>query len=489
LANILLQPIYSVESAGRWLKALDVSAQKLGLERIERLMLALGNPHHELKCIHLAGTNGKGSCSAMLTSILQAAGYQVGTFTSPHLVDPKERLKVQGEMLSETDWANGLASIQKLLLTLNWPLEEWPTYFECLTALAFMVFFEKQVDWVVLEVGLGGRLDSTNCILSPAVSVITSIGMDHQEHLGDTLGKIATEKAGILKPGAPVVLGPNLPEVARSAIFAVANQQKIPDAHIFETVTDRILSHWVENPTPWQDGQAVMDTVQGKSYTLALNGAYQQDNLGTVLTTLDVLRQRESLIFDDEAVQEGLKRVVWPARLQWIADKNWIIDGSHNPDGFQALSETLNKWCRETDFLSRPVYWLVSLRKNRDPDCLFSVLAACPNTAGVFFTQSDQKWVSQKTGEGLYHPPDYLKSVYLQSTQADLDIQAGPLNQGLAWLKANTNVKQTGSIPIGIITGSLYTAGDVLKTIGFKSIGYDRQVLHLCDPVTPTHSR
>jgi dihydrofolate synthase/folylpolyglutamate synthase len=468
LAKIHYQPIYSPESAALWLKALDVSAQKLGLERIERLMMALGNPHLQLNCIHIAGTNGKGSCSAMFTSILKAAGYQVGTFTSPHLVDPRERVMIQGQMISESDWTEGLASIQKLLLTLNWPLDEWPTYFECLTALALMVFYEKQVDWVVLEVGLGGRLDSTNCILNPAVSVITSIGMDHMEHLGDTLAKIAIEKAGILKPGSPVVLGPHLPEAAKAAIFEVAKQKRIPDTDIVESLSDRVQPNRVHYLTPWQDGQAVMDTLDGKAYLLALNGVYQQQNLTTVLTTIDLLNQTEKIVCDSVAIEAGLKQVVWPARLQWISEKSWLVDGSHNTDGFQSLEETLTCWIKETEFSSMPLYWLVSLRKNRDPESLFKVLRACPNTMGVFFTQSQQKWVSQKTGESLYYSPESLKSHYLQNAPLDggsKELQAGELSQGLVWLEAKTRANA-----IGLVTGSLYTAGDVLKSIGFYDV-------------------
>ena len=465
MSKLLLQPIYSPESADLWLNALDVSAQKLGLERIERLMMALGNPHLALKCIHIAGTNGKGSCSAMFTSILIAAGYKVGTFTSPHLVDPRERVMLQGQMISESDWMEGLASIQQVLLTLNWPLDEWPTYFECLTALAFMVFFEKQIDWVVLEVGLGGRLDSTNCILHPQVSVITAIGMDHMEHLGDTLGKIATEKAGILKAGSPVVLGPNLPDEARAAIFEAAKQKNILEVEIFESVTDRIQPNMATNSTPWKDGQVVMDTLKGQVYSLTLNGTYQRNNLTTVLTTLDVLTQQNKIICQDTDIQTGLNQVVWPARLQWIANKNWLIDGSHNPDGFQSLEETLLGWLKETEFSSIPLYWLVSLRKNRDPESLFKVLIASPNTMGVFFTQSEQKWVSQKTGEGLYHPPESLKRLYERAAPGNIEIQAGALNMGLNWLGEKTQANS-----IGLITGSLYTAGDVLKSIGFYDV-------------------
>ncbi len=286
------------------------SAYKPGLERIFELSELVGNPHNNFKSIHLAGTNGKGSTSHMLASVLQEAGYKVGLFTSPHLTDFRERIKINGEEVSEKFVVDFVSGFKVSAVDIK------PSFFEYTTVMAFDFFAKEKVDIAIVETGLGGRLDCSN-IITPEVSVITNIGLDHVQFLGDTLGEIAKEKAGIIKHEVPVVIGRRQGEtVIVFDFFAIQNRSKI---------------YWAEN--------------EDVNYTSDLKGWYQKENIKTAVTTLKVLQDKDWNISSD-SIENGLLNVVkntgLKGRWQNLGESPKVIcDTGHNEDGVKQITAQL----------------------------------------------------------------------------------------------------------------------------------------------------
>jgi dihydrofolate synthase/folylpolyglutamate synthase len=296
-----------------WLYGLQRFGIKLGLENIQRLIAELSRKGdlqiaHGLeaaapwKVMHVAGTNGKGSVCAMIDSILRAQGYRTGLFASPHLVTFRERIRVNGEMISEEAVASGLTAIRVLIADWN----PHPTFFEVATALALKHFAETKIDFVILETGLGGRLDATNAIQSN-VSVITPIDFDHEKWLGKTLAEIAAEKAGIIKPRVPIVSAPQRPE-AEEVIRARAAKYEAPIEFVTASYSDTLI---------------------------ALAGSHQKQNAALAIAAVRAAK----IDIGDSAIARGLASIEWPARFQrW--DGRTIIDGAHNPGAARVLAET-----------------------------------------------------------------------------------------------------------------------------------------------------
>lgn len=300
-----------------------------GLERIKTLSDMMGNPEKELRCIHVAGTNGKGSFCAMTDSILRAAGYKVGLFTSPYVVSFNERIRVDGENISDDD----LGDVTEYVKSFADKMEESPTEFELLTAIGFEYFKRQKCEVVVLETGLGGRLDSTNIIKSPVMSVITGIALDHTAFLGDTVSEIAAEKSGIIKEGRPVVFGGEDEE----ALEVIENTAEVRHAEL--TTVDYSRITFAESTL---DG-TTFTFGDGEKYSLNLLGDYQIRNAALVLTAVDVLR-KEGFVIGEDAVRQGLESVKWPARLEIIGrDPTVIYDGAHNPQGVSATTDILKR--------------------------------------------------------------------------------------------------------------------------------------------------
>ncbi len=284
-----------------WLYGAQTFGIKLGLENIRRLLQSTGNPHERLRFIHVAGTNGKGSTCAMLDSALRASGVRSSLYTSPHLVDFRERIRVDGRMIPEEAAAEGLT----LLRAASRGWDHAPTFFELATALAAWWFAREGAEVVVWETGMGGRLDATNAV-TPLVSVITPVGMDHAQWLGNTLAEIAAEKAGIIKPGVPVVSAPQEDEV-RAVLEARADEAGAP-------------LRFVAEPCDWPVG---------------LQGLHQRWNAALALAALDAA----GLVSDGVARRRALASVSWPARFQ-RCERNIVIDGAHNAHAAAALVET-----------------------------------------------------------------------------------------------------------------------------------------------------
>jgi dihydrofolate synthase/folylpolyglutamate synthase len=301
-AGEAVEPRLSYREALAWLFNTQRFGIKLALENSRRLFHALGVPAPNERIIHVAGTNGKGSVCALLDSVCRAGGYRTALFTSPHLVTFRERIQVDGEMISEEEVARGLMTIRELVA--DW--DPHPTFFELTTALALDHFRNTGADIVVLETGMGGRLDATNAT-HPIVSVITPIDYDHQKWLGQSLTEIATEKAGIIKPNTPVVSALQ-PDEAAAVIRARAAACAAP-------------LDFVRQPF--------------ERFPIALSGTHQKQNAALALSALHT----GGIALDDAAIERGLTAVVWPARFQrW--DARTIIDGAHNPAGARILAQT-----------------------------------------------------------------------------------------------------------------------------------------------------
>jgi dihydrofolate synthase / folylpolyglutamate synthase len=299
---------------------------KPGLEAIQALLDRLGRPERRYPSLHIGGTNGKGSTAAMTASMLQAAGYRVGLYTSPHLVDFRERILVNGAMIAEERVAALTGHIRALRGT---PRE--PTFFEFTTAMAFQHFAESGVDVAVIEVGLGGRFDATN-ELAPVATAITNIALDHQEYLGGTLGEIAYEKAGIIKPGVPVVVG-RASEEAMAVIARVAAERGAPLHRLH-----RDFRTAGESPAHFRyDGMRA--SYGGLACPLA--GRHQLDNAACALALLEAASER-GLPVPEGAVREGLRTVRWGGRLETVESRPQIVlDGAHNPDAAAVVADYL----------------------------------------------------------------------------------------------------------------------------------------------------
>jgi dihydrofolate synthase / folylpolyglutamate synthase len=309
----------------------EVHTAKLGLDRITRLLHSLGDPHHSCKFVHVAGTNGKGSTCAMIEAGLRASGIRTGLYTSPHLVEPTERIQIDGAPVSRLQFAEAFNQVHQAAISSidSGDLEFHPTYFETVTAMAFLLFRQEGIDRAVVEVGLGGRLDATN-VVTPELCVITPIDFDHQVFLGDTIQQIATEKAGILKTGVPAVFSSQSPDVA--AVLRACAKGPYFFAQDWPAEELRL------------DARSSRFRLQGFDVCCPLAGEHQVDNARTAAIALHQLG----------VAPDGIAKTLWPGRLEQIAARPAVIlDGAHNPAGTRALVRYIQR------FYSDRRMWLV----------------------------------------------------------------------------------------------------------------------------------
>lgn len=327
----------------------------LGLERINQLLEKLDNPHKQVPIIHIAGTNGKGSVCAYLSSILTEAGYRVGRYTSPHLIDWTERICINQKPISPIELQEYLERV--IAATEN--DSETPTQFEIITAVAWLYFAEKKVDIAVIETGLGGRLDATNVCENPLVSVITSISLEHWQILGPTVADIAGEKAGILKSKSPAIIG-ELPEDARMVIEKRIQKLDCP-------------AIWVKPAIDLGQGfaeyQSNQNTVTIK-YELPLLGKIQLMNSAIAIATIQTL-QNQGWQISETAIENGIAKTQWPGRLQQTTWKNQtiLIDGAHNPAAAIALREYVDNFHNY-----QPINWVIGILATKDSDDILKAL-------------------------------------------------------------------------------------------------------------------
>ncbi|RPI25783.1 MAG: bifunctional folylpolyglutamate synthase/dihydrofolate synthase [Chloroflexota bacterium] len=352
-------------------KTFRYSPEKFNLERMRAFSAALGNPHQQYPVLHVAGTKGKGSVSAMCASALRSAGYHVGIYTSPHLQDYTERIQVDGVPISH----EGLTALVDEIRPVIASIPELTT-FEITTALAFLYFARQGVNAGVIEVGLGGRLDSTNIVI-PRVAVITSLSYDHTHILGNTLAEIAGEKAGIIKPGIPVVLAPQKDE-ARQTVERIAAERGSPLVQVGRDVRFEPLAHSLE-------GQSLLVWPAGAQAPLELSipllGEHQVENAATAFATLQTACQAGFAV-SDEAIRQGFASVYWPGRFEVLRrDPPVVIDSAHNRDSALKLRKTLDDY-----FPSFPVIMVFGASEDKDiPGMLTELL---PRVNSVIVTRS-----------------------------------------------------------------------------------------------------
>ena len=344
------------EEALKYIHAVQWAGHKPGLSRTRTLLAALGDPHKMLKFVHVAGTNGKGSTAAMLASCLQAAGYRVGLFTSPFINRFNERIQINGEQIPD----EALVELVERVRPAADAMTDIPTEFEIITALGMLWFARQQCDIVVLEVGLGGTLDSTNVIDPPECAVITALGMDHVKELGPTIADIAAAKAGILKPGSPAVSYGGVPE-ADAVIARVAKEQHAP-----LTVVD--FSKLRFDGGDFDEVTFDFDGLDG--VRLPLIGSYQPRNAAVAITALRVLRGRGWNI-PEQAIRKGLETVQWPGRFELLRHAPaFVLDGSHNAHGMRATVQSLRD-----RFPGEKFVFLLSIMADKDVDEMLDLLA------------------------------------------------------------------------------------------------------------------
>jgi dihydrofolate synthase/folylpolyglutamate synthase len=312
-----------------WLYSLEARGEIYKLERMEHALDLIGNPHQKLRAIHIAGTKGKGSVSAMLDSCLRAAGFKVGLYTKPHLVNLSERTRVDGAEISSRQMLDYIEKLRAIYEDRGLGL----TFFEFTVALMFLYFADEQVDVAVIETGLGGRLDSTNVVL-PFLSIITPIGFDHMEYLGYTIPEIAGEKGGIIKNEIPVVIGARDPE-ARTVLTSMAAQRRSP-----ARLMDRDFSFVSHAPAHRIDYQGL--ALNLNDVEIGLAGPFQHENAAIALAALEAMRAMGWKV-DDDAIRCGLREVSWPGRFDIVSNKPLVVlDCAHNELSIQALLETIS---------------------------------------------------------------------------------------------------------------------------------------------------
>ena len=342
---------------------------KPGLERISALCEKLGNPQDELKFIHVAGTNGKGSFCSMTDSILRAAGYKTGLFTSPYIKVFNERMQFCGENIADDE----LAEITEYVKPFADSMEDKPTEFELITAIGFEYFKRKKCDVVILEAGMGGRLDSTNIIKSSLLSVITGISLDHTAFLGDTVEKIAAEKAGIIKENGTVLFGGNSKSV-EAVIKSKADDMKA-DYHFADKSELSIISSDLSGST--------FNYLDYKEIKLPLLGLYQPENAANVLCAIEILKSKGFTV-SDEAIRKGFLAAHWPARFEIISrDPLIIFDGAHNPEGIETAVKSIKKY-----FGDKKVCILTGVMKDKDYNYIASKFSEISNRAFTITPQN-----------------------------------------------------------------------------------------------------
>ncbi|MDD7794024.1 bifunctional folylpolyglutamate synthase/dihydrofolate synthase [Clostridium sp. 'White wine YQ'] len=324
-----------------YIHSLNKFGMNFGLSRTERLLELLGNPHKKVKFIHLAGTNGKGSTTAMISNILKEAGYKVGMFTSPYLEEFEERIQINGVNIPKDHLTKCVNEIREIVDVVAEEGLGQPTEFEVITCIMFKYFYDMKIDFGVIEVGLGGKLDSTN-VLTPILTVITSISFDHMNILGNTLKEIASEKAGIIKENVPVVLYPQ----ERDALEVIKAKAKELESKIYNVnpISSKFLGVLQKDSKVFQRMQY---TIENKSLeiNLPLLGKHQIVNCLTAITAIKVLEELGEISISYNVISKGLEEVEWKGRMELLSDKPYIlIDGAHNIDGIRKLKENLRTY-------------------------------------------------------------------------------------------------------------------------------------------------
>ena len=421
------------ESALEYIHCANRPFFKPGLERVNALLDALGHPESGLTVIHIGGTNGKGSTSSMLASVLQCAGYRVGLYTSPYILEFNERIRVNGENISNEDLVRYTESLRNVIDH----LAEAPTEFEIITAIAFQYFKDKKCDYVVLEVGLGGRFDATNVVRNPLLSIITGISLDHTAILGDTVEKIAYEKSGIIKPHRPVLFGGGALHAARATIYDEAQKRKSPFYDVDQsalTIHERTLNG------------CVFDYKALQNVKISLLGTYQPYNAITVIDAVEILRAN-GVFISDRDLYAGLERAEWMARFEILKkeDPLLIFDGAHNAEGIAGAVESI-----KTYFGDEKVYVLSGVLRDKD----YTAIAECISQV------AERAYTVTPDNPRALEASTYATMLGYYGTKArafaDEDIATA---FACAYKEAKRDCRAL------VVLGSLYTYGDIYRAL------------------------
>jgi dihydrofolate synthase/folylpolyglutamate synthase len=419
----------------QFLYSLRLFGAKFGLENTFKLAALAGDPQAKLRFIHVAGTNGKGSTCAILERIYRAAGLRVGLFTSPHLVSFRERIQVDRELISEVEVVRLTAELQPLLQ--QFPADHHPTFFEVVTVMALRHFADQRCDLVIWETGLGGRLDATN-IVTPLASVITNIAYDHQQWLGDTLEKIAAEKAGIIKPGIPVVTATDAPG-ARRVIEQTAADRQAPLTHVDARDAARL------------------------GCRPALMGDHQKINAALALAVVEVLQPM--LPVGPESIRDGLALVSWAGRLQLVegpGGQMLLLDGAHNIAGATVLRAALEK-----NFIATPMVFIFGALADKKWSDICMILAPL----------ADEVFVVPVASDRTARPADLAAAFRAANPRLRATV-AADLPAALKACKDRRFI---------VITGSLYLVGEALERLGLSPAGAGERGLN--EWTTPRNPR
>ena len=456
----------SYDDAVAYLYGLQKFGIKLGLDNPRRLLSLLGNPQDSFKSVHVAGTNGKGSTSAMIASILRTAGHKVGLFTSPHLVSFTERIRVDNVEISEKDVVDLTNEVRKVIRTsqeaevgsrkpeavsetqnstLDTRHSFSPTFFEFVTAVGFLYFKRKGVEWAVVETGMGGRLDATN-VLAPAVSVITNIGYDHKEFLGRTLPEIAGEKAGIIKDGVPVVSSSQRPE-AMKVVKEKASEKKTSLFVYGEAFHSGIRNSDMEGIIFDYQGNAPL-----KDIRVPLCGMHQMENASVAIKVAELVMAKAAVAY--RHVREGLANTKWPGRMELIKDAGYsydiLIDGAHNPSASEALAGSLKEY-----FLPFYEKAILIIGVMADKDMIGIMRPLLPLASEIVFTAPDY---------GRAASPEELKE-YAAAMGFASEVTHS-VKEALELAETIGSARRT----LAVITGSFYTIGEAKTCLGNKGV-------------------
>ena len=413
---------------------------KPGLERTRELLDALDNPEKALKFVHIAGTNGKGSTAACIASILQYAGYRTGLYTSPYIIEFNERMQVDGEHISDEELIRLTDDIRPYADA----MADSPTEFELITALAMKYFLYKKCDIVVLEVGMGGELDSTNVIETPEVAVITTIGYDHVKELGPTIADIARAKAGIIKGGDVVIYG-SVPEAERVFEHVCAERGARLQRADFKRITNEEYA---------LDGVRMRFEPYGY-LMLPLTGAYQSKNAAVAITAIEVLRKKGYTISDDDIVA-GIADVRWPGRFEVLGRAPvFILDGSHNPQGMEATADSLR-----LHFQERKIIFVVGVMADKDVDSMLSYIAPL---AEMFIAVR----------------PDNPRSMDVDTLAEKMKTYGVPISvRDIIYDGVAEAVDRAGERGIVCALGSLYFSGDIREAYALSTVHCPLSTVH-----------
>lgn len=332
-----------------------------GLDGIYELLRRLGNPQDKIQCLHIAGTNGKGSIFSFVESILREGGYKVGRYISPTIFSYLERFQINGHVIPEDDFSFLLEKIAVCVLEMEAEGYTSPTAFEIETALAFLYFFENRVDYALIECGMGGELDATNVMAKPVASVMASVSMDHMQFLGDTLESIAAAKSGIIKGGSMLISYPQQEKVTQ--ILKSVCEKRHADFDMVDEGDVSIVSRGLDKTE---------FVYKDKTYTIRLTGDYQVYNAATAILLIEnINRKANSVIADDASVAAGLSKTCWPGRMSKIHDKPMIyVDGAHNEKAWQELKETVNMY-----FTNKEIIYIIGVLRDKEYTKMIDILA------------------------------------------------------------------------------------------------------------------